>query len=325
MGLRFGLAPTPARTTLLERHTRRIRRIGTTTVSETILHTVMMAQSEKVQEQGERWLVQVHPLDLEQNRVQLSTQEVTLGRSELCGVVLDDDSVSRQHASISCGPNGYEISDLGSTNGVLVNDQLVENQLLRTGDRIQLGQRIFRFLADNDVEAQYHETVYSMMTRDGLTSAFNKRYLLECLDREVARANRHERPLAIILLDIDHFKSINDEYGHLVGDEVLRELALRLGNELREDQVFARFGGEEFAILDGEGDPKSAVQLAERCRTAIANEPFETTDGPLEVTISLGVSIPEPSHASTREQLLALADERLYEAKRSGRNRVVAN
>ena len=293
-------------------------------MSETIFQTVVTAQN-KNQDQGERWLVQVHPLDLEQNRVPLTGRDVVLGRSEQCEIILDDESVSRQHAKIFATDEGYCIEDLGSTNGVLVNDELVESQKLRTGDRIQLGQRIFRFLADTDVEAQYHETVYSMMTRDGLTSAFNKRYLLECLDREIARASRHQRQLAVTLLDIDHFKSVNDTHGHLVGDEVLRELAIRLDCVLREGQVFARFGGEEFAILDGEGDLDSAAEVAERCRAAIASEPFETSDGPLEITISLGVAIPDLKANQSRDELLAVADERLYAAKRAGRNRVVSS
>ena len=289
------------------------------------MHTVMIAnQPSSDEEHGERWLVQVHPLDLEQNRLPLSSKDMTLGRSEACDVVLDDDSVSRQHARIYCGPYGYGIEDLGSTNGVMVNDEFVESSLLRTGDRIQLGQRIFRFLADNDVEAQYHETVYSMMTRDGLTSAFNKRYLLECLEREVTRAQHNQRPLSVTLMDIDHFKQINDEYGHLVGDEVLREMAQRIAVELDAGQVFARFGGEEFAILDGDEELSSAFQVAERCRLAVAGEPFETSEGPIEVTISLGVAITDPSAITNREDLLATADERLYAAKRAGRNRVIA-
>ncbi|MEM8733444.1 MAG: GGDEF domain-containing protein, partial [Planctomycetota bacterium] len=162
------------------------------------------------------------------------------------------------------------------------------------------------------------------MTRDGLTSAFNKRYLLECLDREVACCKKHQRRIFVVLIDIDHFKSINDEYGHLIGDEVLRELALRLSRILEEDQVFARFGGEEFAILDSEGDIDAARELGESCRLEIASTPFDTSDGPLEITISVGVAIPETDSITDRDSLLALADQRLYEAKRQGRNRVVS-
>jgi diguanylate cyclase (GGDEF)-like protein len=294
-------------------------------MNETILQTVMMASEKNDVAVGERWLVQVHPLDLEQNRIPLDGVETTLGRSEHCGVVLEDESVSRLHARIVANSTGFEIEDLGSTNGVLVNDELVERRALRTGDRIQLGNRIFRFLADTDVEAQYHETVYSMMTRDGLTSAFNKRYLLECLDREIARSWKTKRSLAVILLDIDHFKHINDEYGHLVGDEVLRELSQRIANLLGGDQIFARFGGEEFAILDGEGNLSSATELGEKCRQCVANEPFDTSDGLLEVTVSVGVAIPALSAESNRDELLELADQRLYKAKNQGRNQVVSS
>ena len=205
---------------------------------------------------------------------------------------------------------------------MLVNDAQVQQVLLRSGDRIQLGQRIFRYLADSDVEAQYHETVYNMMTRDGLTSVFNKRYLLDCLDREVARARRHQRRLAVILMDIDHFKSINDTHGHLVGDEVLRELAFRLSDLMRGDEILARFGGEEFAIVDSEAELEEAVALAEKCRVTIAEQPFATAAGPLQVTISLGVAAEIPDNAVTRASLLELADTRLYRAKENGRNQV---
>ncbi len=292
-------------------------------MNATMLHTVMLAANRNSADQGQRWLVQIHPLDLEQNRIELGTQPVIIGRSEQCHVILDDESVSRQHAQIRCCETGYEIVDMRSTNGVVVNDELVECQKLQTGDRIQLGRRIFRFLADNDVESQYHETVYGMMTRDGLTSVFNKRYLLECLDREVVRSCRHHRPLSVILLDIDHFKQINDTHGHLVGDEVLREVAMRLGQLLRSDEVLARFGGEEFAIIDGEADLETSAALAEQCREAIASQAFHTSAGAINVTISLGVAAPELSQSTTPAELLSLADVKLYEAKRAGRNRVV--
>ncbi|MCA9129348.1 MAG: GGDEF domain-containing protein [Planctomycetales bacterium] len=288
----------------------------------TILHTKLLETNAEDADVGQRWLVQVHPLNLEQNRIELDRRDTILGRSHECDVVLEDESVSRQHAVIRFGEDGYTIEDLGSTNGVIVNDELLSLRLLRTGDRIQLGKRIFRFLADTDVEAQYHETVYSMMTRDGLTSVFNKRYLLECMDREVVRSQRHQRPLSVILMDIDHFKSINDTHGHLVGDEVLRELAQRLSRLLGDDEILARFGGEEFAIICDESKLESALQLAERCRQEVADSPFSTASGPLDVTISLGVATLGKTPECTRDSLLAEADGYLYESKRAGRNRV---
>ncbi len=291
-------------------------------MQESIFGTICIASPKLNDEQVKRWLVQIHPLDLEQNRIELGKAPVMLGRSQQCDVVLEDESVSRQHAQISWSPTGFEIADQGSTNGVLVNEKPVKASLLKTGDRIQLGQRIFRFLADNDVENQYHETVYSMMTRDGLTSVFNKRYLLECLDREVARSRRHQRSLAVVLLDIDHFKTVNDTWGHLVGDEVLRELASRLTGILREDEILARFGGEEFAIVDGESTLEAAREMAERCRRVVAGTPFTTACGPLDVTISLGVAAKIFDEKTSAESILSDADARLYDAKRNGRNQV---
>ena len=273
-------------------------------------------------ETGTRWLVQIHPLNLEQNRYALGLDSLTIGRSVECDIVLEDSSVSRQHALIRYDGSRHTIADLGSTNRVRVNDRFVEHSDLRSGDRIQLGDWIFRYLADNDVESQYHETVYDMMTRDALTNAFNKRYLLECLDREIARAIRHQGSLSMILIDIDHFKSINDTHGHMVGDEVLRELATRISGILRKDEIFARFGGEEFAIVIGFSEKHDAIALAERCRTVVADEKFSSSAGELEITISLGVESMVPHADLRREEILEAADKRLYQAKEGGRNRV---
>ncbi|QDV58232.1 diguanylate cyclase [Rosistilla oblonga] len=271
---------------------------------------------------SQRWLVQIHPLDLDRGPIEIM-ETIQIGRDSHCSLRLPDHSVSRRHAEIVKQGDHYTIRDLGSTNGVIINGQAVQSHELQTGDRIQLGSRIFRFLADHDLEAQYHETVYSMMTRDGLTGVFNKRYLLESLDREVARCRRYKRPIAVILLDIDHFKSINDTHGHLAGDEVLQQISSRLGDVLRSDEILARFGGEEFAIVIVESNRKNALDVAERCRKACAKEAFKTSAGLLEVTISLGVAAPAVDEIETRAALLDAADKYLYQAKHAGRNQVV--
>lgn len=270
---------------------------------------------------SQRWLVQIHPLDLDRGPIEIR-ETIQIGREGSCGLHLPDHSVSRRHAEIVKQDDNYTIRDLGSTNGVVINGQQVQEHALQTGDRVQLGSRIFRFLADHDLEAQYHETVYSMMTRDGLTGVFNKRYLLESLDREVARCRRYKRPIAVILLDIDHFKSINDTCGHLAGDEVLQQMSHRLGDVLRDDEILARFGGEEFAIVIVESNRDNALAVAERCRQAVAATPFQTSAGMLEVTISLGVEAPPVEAIEDRDALLDAADKFLYEAKDNGRNQV---
>ncbi len=286
--------------------------------------TVLVSRPSSAESVGHPWLVQLHPLDLERGKIELDHELAVIGRADTCRIQLQDESVSREHASIEWTPAGHKITDLGSTNGVLVNDRQVESATLEAGDRIQLGQRIFRFLVDNDQESEYYETVYGMMTRDGLTGAFNKRYLLEYLEREVIRCRKYQRSLAVIMMDIDHFKSINDTYGHLTGDDVLRELSERIQGLTVDGAVFARFGGEEFAVVAVESDIEAAKVLAESCREIVQNTPFETSSGPLEITISVGVTSPNPTSLSDHESILEVADQRLYEAKRAGRNRVIA-
>jgi diguanylate cyclase (GGDEF)-like protein len=270
---------------------------------------------------SQQWLIQLHPLNLEHSKIPIEGDCLVIGRSEFCDLQLDDHWISRQHAKIQRTDAGFEIRDLGSTNGLMVNDHPVSTALLQSGDRIRIGERIFRYLSDVDVESKYYETVYSMMTRDGLTGAFNKRYLMEYLEREVARSRRFARYLSLVLFDVDHFKSINDTYGHLAGDDVLRELSRRIQAVIGADEVLSRFGGEEFAIV-AELSPGSAVELAECCRRQVAVEPFATCAGPLEVTISLGVASPHPEMLICPNELVSMADTRLYEAKRGGRNRV---
>jgi diguanylate cyclase (GGDEF)-like protein len=288
-----------------------------------IQRTLAFAQSIKSCGDGKRSLVQIYPLDLNRGPIELSENQTIIGRSSSCDLRVADDSVSRQHAEIRTGKAGSMVLDLGSTNGISVNGSPVQAQHLSSGDCIQLGSHVFRFLADDDLESQYHATVYSMMTRDGLTGAYNMRYLQETLRREVARCKRHTRPLAVIMIDIDRFKSINDSYGHVIGEQVLRELSARLQNILREDDVLARCGGEEFTIAMVEANIEDAAEIAERCRIAVASEPFCTTIGPLPVTISLGVAAPDPVDLGASEELITEAEERLCEAKRAGRNRTV--
>ena len=288
-----------------------------------IEHTIAFPTAKNRASRGKRSLVQIHPLDLNRGPIALEHSQITLGRSSQCDIPIADHSISRQHAEIRTTESGPVIVDLESTNGISVNGSAVELHPLKSGDCIQLGNHVFRFLADDDLEAQYHETVYSMMTRDGLTGAYNKRYLEETLEREVARCKRHQRPLALIMIDVDNFKSVNDSYGHMIGDQVLQELASRLQSILRKDDVLARFGGEEFAILMVEAHAEHAIEIAERCRGAVAAEPIQATIGAVPVTISLGVTAPQSVDLGTGNELIADADARLYEAKRAGRNRIV--
>lgn len=268
-------------------------------------------------------LVQIYPVDIVSGMLLLESDRLVAGRDASVDLLLADGSVSRQHVEFLKEPGGYCIRDLASTNGTLVNGERVSECRLHTGDTIQLGSLIFKFLSAGSVESKYHETVYSAITRDALTGAMNKRYLLESLRRELARATRQQQTLSILMLDIDHFKNVNDTHGHLVGDEVLREFGARILNICRDDDLLARYGGEEFCIMLCSTARPDAIEMAERSRVLIADQPFRTSAGMLRISASFGVACFDPLRPSSSEELLQAADERLYEAKRHGRNRVV--
>jgi diguanylate cyclase (GGDEF)-like protein len=269
------------------------------------------------------YLVQIYPLNAGYGLVQLPPEKLVIGRDSTCDLVVVDDSVSRRHATIEQSDVGFVLVDHGSTNGTFVNDNRIERHLLAAGDRIRVGGHIFKFLADDQIEAQYHECVYAMATRDGLTAAFNKRYLLDALQRAITECERRVRPLALLMLDVDHFKAVNDTHGHLAGDEVLMGLCQRLREALRRDEILARYGGEEFAVLVSETTLDDARSLAERLRAAVAESPMSTNRGPLGVTVSIGVASLAGGTSLTPLDFIAEADRNLYAAKAAGRNRVI--
>ena len=253
-------------------------------------------------------------------RFSLAGGPVKLGRGSENTIVLDNDSVSRRHARVESRDGNHVLVDMNSTNGTYVNDELVHHHTLRRGDQIKIGDTILKFLSGSDLESQYHETIYRMTIVDGLTGVHNKRYLIEQLERELSRATRHSRPLSLVMLDIDHFKDVNDSFGHLAGDQVLKEVAQLAKSRLRPDDVIARYGGEEFAIVLPETSLEGGVLIAEQLRNMIEEELFAFEDEEIEVTVSCGVSEFQPDWRA--HDFLKDADAKLYEAKHAGRNRV---
>jgi len=257
-------------------------------------------------------------------RYPLSEEPVILGRGNDCEIRINDHSVSRRHARIQAGVDGFYAVDLQSTNGTFVNDVPVSICKLNDGDYFRVGNCIYRFLAGGNVEAEYHEEIYRLTIVDGLTEIHNKRYLLEFIDRELARSIRHHRPLALILFDLDHFKTVNDDLGHLAGDYTLRELAACVKESVRREELFARYGGEEFAIVLPESSREGACVAAERIRTLVEKHPFEYEGKNYHITISLGVGLTTGETPLSSQELIRLADEKMYQAKNEGRNRVVS-
>lgn len=292
----------------------------TTNPNKTVV-TVITKPSEQGREGDSRegCLVIIYGDDLGR-RVPLGSEPTVIGRSSKCDVQLDQESVSRNHARIQRQRNHYVIRDLGSTNGTYVNDELVDEVVLRDGDQLKIGRTIFKFIVSGNMEAQYHEEIYRLMTVDGLTELHNKRYFNEAIEREASRSRRYERAFSLVLFDIDHFKRINDQYGHLAGDHVLRELARVVQERIRRDEIFARWGGEEFALILPETPLEGAYQLGEDLRARIEAHRFVFQGEHIPVTISGGAALLGEDDSSA--DLIKAADAKLYEAKRSGRNRI---
>jgi diguanylate cyclase (GGDEF)-like protein len=257
-------------------------------------------------------------------RYPLGDGALVVGRGEDCEVRIHDHSVSRRHARIEAGPDGFYVVDLQSTNGTFVNDEPTDNTRLADGDYLRVGNCMYRYLAGGNVEAEYHEEIYRLTIIDALTQIHNQRYLLEFLDRELVRTARHARPLALALIDIDFFKSVNDELGHLAGDYALRELANCVKQNVRREDLFARYGGEEFALVLVETNGKQALEVAERLRISVEDHPFRFEDRAFKITISLGIAFTAGGCPISVTELIRQADEKLFQAKRSGRNRITS-
>ena len=215
------------------------------------------------------------------------------------------------------------LEDLGSTNGTFCNGTRVQRQLLAHGDKILLGSTtILKFSYHDKLDEMFQRQMSESALRDGLTKTFNKRYLSERLESEFTYASRHGAALALLFLDIDHFKKINDANGHPGGDFVLTELSQLITDMLRPEDILARYGGEEFAIISRGSDVTQGEAMAERLRRMVEAHAFVFDKQSIRVTISVGVAgAPHPGVQSPAD-LIAVADEMMYEAKRSGRNRV---
>ncbi|MET0283156.1 MAG: GGDEF domain-containing protein [Polyangiales bacterium] len=256
-------------------------------------------------------------------RISLSDREVVIGRATNADLQIDAESVSRTHAVLSRNARGFFLRDQGSTNGTFVNDQPIRERMLKDGDQIRIGRAMLKFLTSDNVEAQYHEEIYRLMTVDGLTQVYNRRYFQEALERELQRSRRYGHHFTLVLLDIDHFKQINDRYGHQAGDTVLRRLGTLVQHKVRTNDVVARIGGEEFALILPESTPAGGRALAEKLRRAVEQESFRHENEVVPVTISLGLAEFQPTMAGDNADLLVKrADQQLYAAKKSGRNRV---
>jgi diguanylate cyclase (GGDEF)-like protein len=255
-------------------------------------------------------------------RAPLATGTFEIGRSSKSDLPIDQESISRQHARITWDGQRHAVEDLGSTNGTFVNDTSVKRQPLKDGDQIKLGRSILKYMAGDNIEVNYHEEIYRLMTMDALTQTHNRRYFNDALEREFNRSLRYRRALSLVLFDVDHFKQINDTYGHVAGDSVLRQLALVVKPRTRAQDIFARVGGEEFAVLVPEVDLNGTRVAAEKIRSLIEAARFAVDNKEFGVTVSVGVTTFD-ARVTSPAALYEMADQNLLAAKSGGRNKVV--
>jgi diguanylate cyclase (GGDEF)-like protein len=250
--------------------------------------------------------------------------EATIGRGQTCEVRLPDDGVSRAHARLAVDGEKIVLQDLDSRNGTYHNGKRVTGTItLADGDKIQIGRTtILKFSYHDALEESFHEQMYESALRDALTKLFNKRYFLERLDGELRFAKRHDTNVAVLMADVDHFKLINDTHGHLAGDAVLANVSQLIARAVRNEDVVARFGGEELAIILRQVPIEAAAHLAERLRRLVEANPTRNGDTVIKTTISIGVAGFPHDGADTVTALLEAADQALYRAKHAGRNRV---
>jgi diguanylate cyclase (GGDEF)-like protein len=268
--------------------------------------------------------------------IPLEREQVTLGRALEADIRINDSRASRLHARImterdeATGESRYCLVDLGSTNGTILNGKRIDRAFLQDGDKFEVGDQLIRFEMLDEIDREYQQQIHRLLVHDELTGLLTSKSFFSELRREAARAEAENMPFCVLMMDIDHFKNVNDTYGHLAGSETLEEVGAVIKKALRAGDVGARFGGEEFAAFMLDADYAQGMIAAERVRSAIEKHEFPAARrGGAEVlpthkiTISLGVAC-YPEDGRDPIQLVEMADSALYRAKRNGRNQVCA-
>lgn len=253
----------------------------------------------------------------------LKDDRTTIGRGLQTDVRINDEGISRTHAVVEMDDGDYFLSDAGSTNGTFANGSKVDRYSLQEGDKIQIGaSSVLKFTYHDDIDEDFQRNLYESALRDRLTGIFNRGYFSNRLESDVAFALRHGKPLSLVIFDLDDFRALNDEHSTAVGDQVLAALADRVQGTTRSEDIFARFGGEEFALICRDVDAIRAARAAHRIKEIVEAKAFEVGEHSFTVTVSVGVAdlgmVVEPK----AEALIEAADAALYLAKRNGKNRV---
>jgi diguanylate cyclase (GGDEF)-like protein len=280
--------------------------------------TTVAVHSERPTSSGKPCLIVISGAVLGK-RVELGEADVEIGRSDASTLCIASDQVSRRHATVIRIAGRYHVTDHDSTNGTFVNEERVKTAELRDGDQIRIGKTVLKY-TESPVESEYFEHIMTLASQDALTRAFNKRKFDEIFPAEVTRAQSAGSPFSLLLFDIDFFKKINDQFGHLAGDAVLQEIAGLASAVIGPGGALCRVGGEEFTILLPGSALDVALETAEYLRSSVEQQAFVFEGKTIPVTISIGAAELEEGEES--EAFYKRTDDLLYRSKKSGRNRV---
>jgi diguanylate cyclase (GGDEF)-like protein len=253
----------------------------------------------------------------------LNDGRTSIGRGLQADVRINDEGISRTHAVVEFEADDFLLSDAGSTNGTFANGKRVDRYPLQEGDKIQIGaSSVLKFTYHDDLDEDFQRSLYESALRDRLTGIFNRGYFNNRLESDVAFALRHGKPLSLVMFDIDHFKRVNDTYGHLAGDAVLSQMSARVLGTTRSEDIFARYGGEEFVLICRDVDAIRASRAAYRIMELVSGAQFDVEGQHLDVSVSIGVADLTMLREPSAKALVEAADAALYVAKRNGRARV---
>jgi len=255
----------------------------------------------------------------------LDKKTITIGRSDEFDIQLPDSSCSREQAIIEFNDNNKPVlKDMDSTNGTFVNGSKITEINIEDGDKIMFGvSSVFKFAIQDSLEAEFQMNLYESSINDHLTGAFNKKYFLDTLSKEFSYSLRHNSSLGLLMLDIDFFKKINDTYGHIVGDIVLKEVVKRIENNLRNEDILCRYGGDEFAVIFRDFKSGFVKITAERIRLFFDGKSINCKDHKVNISVSIGTATLDSENIATPEDMIEIADANLYQAKHSGGNCIV--
>lgn len=261
--------------------------------------------------------------ELNGNIYDLMPGETVAGRNPDCPIPLDFQGISRRHFMIEVNDAGATVQDLGSSNGTYVNNEKIQGvRALKRGDMVKIGSIAFKYLPKGDTERLTYDKLHEDANTDGLTKCYNKKYFNDSLEHEVKKSKVTGKPLTLIIFDLDHFKKLNDGYGHDAGDYVLREKSQIIREQgIRQGDIFARYGGEEFCILLPNTNLKQGFEIAERLRKLIEKHSFIYDGKRLPVTTSIGIADYRQG-VSSGTDLFKRADSAVYKSKEGGRNQV---